>query len=198
MQVILIRHSETDGNAQKRYIGRTDEPLSEKGTALAKNAVGDVELNEVYVSPMIRARQTADILFPNACHLVYDDLREMDFGNFEGRSAADMEADPAYRAWVNSSCTLPCPNGESREAFSLRVCAAFVGCIRRTMEQYGEKAVFVVHGGTIMAVMERFAVPRRNYFEYSVKNCCGYVCQADLDENMALVLRDISAWEQSI
>ena len=53
MQVMLIRHSKTAGNAQRRYIGRTDEPLSAEGIALAETVGQDLTLQKVYVTPLI-------------------------------------------------------------------------------------------------------------------------------------------------
>lgn len=173
MQVILIRHSKTAGNELRRYIGRTDEPLSPAGVALAQSRGQDASVEKVYVTPLLRTRQTAEILFPNARQIVVEGLREMDFGTFENRSAEEMEHDDAYRAWVDGGCIAPCPDGEGREAFSRRVCAAFADVLAH---ERGEKAVFVVHGGTIMAVMERFARPKRGYYDYGAANCRGYTC----------------------
>ena len=53
MEVMLIRHSKTAGNAQRRYIGRTDEPLSAEGIALAETVGQDLTLQKVYVTPLI-------------------------------------------------------------------------------------------------------------------------------------------------
>ena len=175
--MILIRHSKTPGNAELRYNGRTDEPLSSEGIALAEQVGADLNVERVYVTPLQRTQQTAATLFPKAEQTVVDDLREMNFGDFEGRNYLDMEHDAAYRAWVDSGCLTPCPNGEGRPEFSDRVCAAFEGVVRAAAERGEETLTFVVHGGTIMAIMERFARPRQDYYSYSVKNCQGYCCQ---------------------
>ena len=193
MQVILIRHSKTPGNAQSRYIGRTDEPLSREGIALAEQIGADLSVGTVYVTPLQRTRQTAAILFPKAAQIVVDDLREMDFGDFEGRNYAEMEHDAAYRAWVDSGCLTPCPNGEGRPAFSKRVCAAFESVIRHAAERGEEILTFVVHGGTIMAIMERFVQPKQDYYSFSVKNCQGYRCRVETDGE--LTLTDGVPWE---
>lgn len=177
MQVILIRHGMTAGNAQGKYIGRTDEPLSPEGIALAQQMGSDPAVRTVYVSPLRRTQQTAAILFPSAQQIIVDDLREMDFGDFENRNFAQMEHDEAYRAWVEDGCTAPCPNGEGREEFSHRVCAAFSEIIMEAAARGEETVVFVVHGGTVMAVMERFARPKGEFYSYGVKNCRGYRCR---------------------
>ena len=193
MQVILIRHSKTPGNAELRYNGRTDEPLSNEGIALAEQADGDSNVETVYVTPLQRTKQTAAILFPEAKQVVVDDLREMDFGDFEGRSYTEMEHDEAYRGWVESGCLAPCPNGEGRPEFSERVCTAFAAIVQDALQRREESLAFVVHGGTIMAIMERFARPKQDYYSYSVKNCQGYRCRVETDG--VLTLSDGIPWE---
>ncbi len=175
MRARLIRHGQTAGNAGRRYIGRTDEPLSPDGIALARQAAADPSVPLVYVSPMQRARQTAAILFPRAVQIVIPDLREMDFGDFEGRSADEMEHDTAYRAWVDGMCLGRCPGGESRAEFEARTVAAFVDAMRGAADARSlDTAVFVVHGGTIMSVLSALAEPKRDYYDWHTSNLCGY------------------------
>lgn len=194
MQVILIRHSMTPGNALRRYLGRTDEPLSDVGVALAAAAGSDPAVRTVYVTPRLRTQQTARLLFPNARQIAVDGLREMEFGDFENRSSTEMADDPAYRAWVDSDCLAPCPNGESRAEFCVRVCAAFERIVKDAAARGEETVVFVVHNGTVMATLEHFARPRQEYYAYAVKNCKGYRCQVSFAE-APFVLTDLTAWE---
>lgn len=188
MNLFLIRHGTTAGNSRSRYIGRTDEPLSAEGILQAKNVCVKTEFTKVYVSPMKRSVQTASILFPKAEQVVIEDFREMDFGVFENRSADEMENDPAYRNWVDGWCAGRCPNGESRAEFSDRVCRAFASLMDSLREEGAETAVMVVHGGTIMAILERYAVPKREYFNYWVNNCGIYACR--VRDGLPLVLED--------
>ena len=104
MNVLLMRHGKTAGNLLRRYIGRTDEPLCPEGVEHVIATGTDPTVKRVYVSPMRRAVETATIKFPNAQQIVINDLREMDFGDFEGLSADDMVENAAYRAWVESEC----------------------------------------------------------------------------------------------
>ena len=104
----------------------------------------------------------------------------MDFGLFEGRSAAEMEADNAYRNWVDGGCLAPCPNGESREAFSARVREAFKNIILSHIALYDFPAIFVVHGGTIMAVLEAYARPAMSFYEGHAENGKGFLCRLSL------------------
>ena len=172
-QVLLIRHGATAGNLERRYIGRTDEPLCEEGirqiTALRQK---QLKAERIFVSPMLRARQTAEILFPHQNHTVVEDLRETDFGIFEGKTAAELSGNPAYQQWVDGWCIGPVPEGESKADLSERCCAAFCKTIAQVKD--GECAAFVVHGGVIMALLERFGPEESDFYQYHVKNS-GYV-----------------------
>ena len=172
MTVWLIRHGRTEWNDTGRYHGQTDLPLSNEGAAELVRA--DFSPKTVYVTPLKRTQETARILFPDARQIVIDDLREMDFGVFEGRTYIEMENDDDYRAWVEDNCRGRCPGGESREEFAARICAAF----EKLMDESEDDVVIVAHGGTQMSVMERFAVPHEPYFSRNAKNGTGYELDA--------------------
>ena len=175
MNIELIRHGETALQARGCYQGRLDEPLSEAGKRALQPA-GRV-VSTVYVTPLRRTAETAAILFPGARQVVIPDLREMDFGAFEGRNYREMEQDADYRAWVDGFCRGRCPGGECREEFCDRVCRAFEALVRQMLAQNEKELVIVAHGGTQMAVMERFALPRRPYFDWHAASGQGYVLE---------------------
>ena len=159
--IYLLRHGETAYNAEKRYQGVRDIPLSDAGRAKLRRA--DFSPRTVYVSPLCRARESASILFPTAAQTVVPGLREMCFGAFEGRNYEEMEHNPAYRAWVDGGCMGRCPGGESRVEFSERVCAAFERLADAAVRAGENTLVIAAHGGTQMAVLERYELQRRDY-----------------------------------
>ena len=169
-EILLLRHGRTAGNAAHRYCGTTDEPLSPEGRdALARRRCPQPEV--VYVTRLRRTRETAAILFPAARQITVPGLREMDFGDFEGRSYLDMAEDAAYRAWVDGGCAGPVPNGEQRAVFTARVAAAFRALLAADRS---ERVTVVAHGGTLMAVCSVFVDPARDYFDWQPKNGGGY------------------------
>ena len=175
MEVVLIRHAQTPGNLELRYIGgRTDQPLSDKGIETARSVTSYPDVKRVTVSPMRRARHTAEIIFPNAEQIVSEGLREMDFGAFEGRNADEMADNACYRAWVDGGCEGTCPGGENVAIFSARVCAAFETAVKDAEKRGEEKLYIVSHGGTMMAIMGEYGCPERRYYEWRVDNCRGY------------------------
>ena len=176
MKVYLLRHGQTEYNVDKRYQGTRDIPLSEKGRAALRRA--DIEPDTVYVSPLCRAVDTARVLFPAARLVPVHDLREMCFGIFEGRNYVEMERDPDYLAWVGDDCMGRCPGGESRAEFSDRTCAAFASLVDEALARGAEMLVVMAHGGTQMAVMERYACPRRDYYTWCAGNAAGFILDA--------------------
>lgn len=177
MEIYLIRHGKTEGNLRGRYIGTTDESLCEKGRReLLQTA--DVwrlqEIPKVIVSPMRRCLQTAEILFPHHTYEICEDLRECAFGRFENKNYQELSDNPAYQRWIDSNGTLPFPDGEAPEAFRRRCCAAFAEEIRRLSDEEEVCAAFVVHGGTIMSILERYAAEEKSFYDWHVGNGEGY------------------------
>lgn len=176
MIIYLLRHGTTIYNVEKRYQGQRDIPLSEEGRSQIRQA--DFTTDIVYVSPLTRARQTAKIMFPEARQIVVEDLKEMNFGSFEGRNYIEMEHDPDYLAWVQANCETACPDGERKDQFCDRTCAAFAKLVEEAFRTGHENLVIVAHGGTQMAVMERYAVPHHEYYHWCAPNAGGYKLDA--------------------
>lgn len=178
MKIRLIRHGMTPLGEEGRYQGSTDAGLSEKGRAALRRA--EFTPAHIYVSPALRARETAQILFPDSAMIVVEDLREMDFGSFEGRGWWEMEKDTDYREWVDGGCTGLCPGGEDRDSFSRRVCAAFERILSMEETDKGAAEVTVVaHGGTQMALLERWGQPAKEYFQWQTPCGWGWLLERD-------------------
>ena len=177
MLIVLLRHGKTAYNEQRRYQGAADVPLSQAGKAALQKA--DFEPETVYVTPLVRTAQTARILFPGARQIVAAELREMDFGDFVGRTYDEMKDDAAYCAWLDSGCESACPNGESKAAFCERVCCAFEKLADEALARGEERLVIVAHGGTQMAALSRFAEPHRDYYSWNAPPAGGFVLSAD-------------------
>lgn len=183
MELIIIRHGQTPGNAARRYVGALDQPLSELGREQARSAGEFGEVERVYVSTLSRTHETASLMFPAAEQVIVEDIQEMDFGAFAGRTADEMEDDADYRTWVESFCTLPCPGGEARADFEERVCAALERLLRDADERGEQRIILVAHGGTMMASLDRFGDGSRAYYEWLVGNCEGYLIDVDLSSD---------------
>lgn len=202
VELWLIRHGMTPGNALGKYVGRTDEPLSARGRdILAKRQAGGFypDLEYVYVSPMKRCRETAAVIFPAAGLHVLEGMQECDFGDFEYKNYEELNGQPAYQAWIDSGGTAGFPGGETLLGFQDRVIQAFDDMIELLIEKYHhqrrgwqrdcqgtvviggmQREALVIHGGTIMAILDCYARPHKEYFEWQAKNGCGYVVKLDI------------------
>lgn len=185
MTVNFIRHGKTAGNLEKRYIGRTDEPLCAEGIEEIKNNKYP-SCDIVISSPMKRCIQTADIIYPDKGFIICDDLRECDFGDFEGKNYIELSENPDYQKWIDSNGTDTFPNGENPYDFRKRCTEIFLKAVGRYKNR---SLTFVVHGGTIMSVMEKFALPKRDYYGWQVKNGHGFV--TEYSDGKIFVLEEI-------
>src|SRR5580704_17342468 len=123
----LVRHGDTLQAAEGYFAGDIDPPLTDRGRAQAQQ-VGRVAaglgLSGIYVSPKLRARQTAEPVLA-ACKLepvVEDGLREIAYGAWEGRKETEIKAsDPeGYAAWSQDPALVSPPGGETAFAIAAR------------------------------------------------------------------------------
>ncbi len=193
--ISLIRHAKTQGNLERRYIGRTDEPLCCEGrTALKRmidaSAYPAVEL--VFSSPMKRCIETAALIYPESKPHVMSGLRECDFGNFEGKTYEELRDDPAYQRFLDSGGSGIIPNGESTESYKQRCLAAFDEVLHDIEAANAEQAAVICHGGTIMSILEAFHQEKKAFYDYQVENCGGYIGTFDERKQLFVSLQRIS------
>ena len=206
MEIRLIRHFATEGNLEKRYIGVTDEEIKAECVlehTLKKEENGREEWKPelVIVSPLRRCRQTAEILFPGEPVHIIEELAECDFGEFENKNYKELEGNPHYQEWIDSNGTLPFPGGESREGFKSRNLRGFDRVVSGCIRSHVAEAALVIHGGTIMNIMEEYANIQKPFYEWHVRNGGGY--EVELDENLwkngrKRVIRIITLYEDAI
>lgn len=164
----------TAGNAEGRYIGRTDLPVTEEGMARLRALGCDETVDTVYVTPLCRTQQTASLFFPRARQILLPELTEKDFGDFEGRSPEDMAEDPAYRKWVAEGAVGGCPNAESAEQFASRIGEGFDRLVTAALARGEKRLTLVGHGGAFMALMILFAHDGRPYYDWFAPNGGGW------------------------
>ena len=190
---ILIRHAKTDGNECGRFMGcRTDEPLSDAGreeSCAIKEKISELAGSHfsLYVSPLIRAKETARILFETGDSTEVDELRELDFGILDGHTHAELDGDPRYQAWIDSNGRDRIPDGESMDDLICRSMAGFEQVIRLTPED--DDIVIICHGGNIMSVMSTLA--GNDFYANICPNLDGYVLELEIsDERIDLLSYD--------
>ncbi len=179
MELYLIRHGKTEGNISRHYQGIIDEPLCEEGIRELKAVPPEVmpHIQKLYCSPMKRCIQTARILFPEHEPVIVSDLRERNFGKFEGKSYTELSKDPDYIAWINGSGIVP--GGEDKEVFWDRCLSAVDQIVSDAFDEGIETAAAVCHGGIIMACMTRCLNRIKEFTEWKCGNGCGYSVTID-------------------
>ena len=121
-RLTLIRHGITQGNLDGVYLGSgTDEPLCEEGRQQLRALQAQFVYPQpatVFASPLARALETADILFPEAKNkIILQDLRENGFGVFEGRKIRELVADADFKKWMDPGGSLWRISTSAAEAF---------------------------------------------------------------------------------
>jgi probable phosphoglycerate mutase len=149
-RLVLVRHGETEWSRDLRHTGRTDVPLTASGreqALLAGRRLAGIDFDLVLVSPLQRARDTAELaLLLNGAE-IDEHLVELDYGDYEGRTTAEIrEERPGWEIWRDG-----CPNGETLEAAGARV----ERVIERVQDLDGEVAVFA-HGHILRIMAARW------------------------------------------
>lgn len=175
-RLVLVRHAEPVRWARGRVIGRTDVGLSVTGRRQASDtarALGAIE--HLVSSPARRALATAGpIAAANDVAIeIDDDLREIDFGAFDGRTFASVRREhPAlYRAWMRDPTSVVFPGGERWPDFRERALRA----IDRIAER-GRSTAVVTHLGPILCALGRVrSIADAGLFAVSVEHASTHV-----------------------
>lgn len=194
MNIYLIRHGETKGNREKRYVGTTDEGLLREAAELLAGRKMP-QAARVYVSPMRRCRETAGLFYPGQELILIEAFRECDFGEFEYKNYKELNGNAAYQRFLDTMGESGFPGGEDMKSFQKRCVEGLEEVLRREedfrkrQQDMGdgiggtskEDIALVIHGGTIMAILDHFSWPHRDYYDWQVKNGCGYAAEAVKD-----------------
>lgn len=173
---LFIRHGMTQGNIERRYLGDPEEPLCEKGIIKARELMksGKIPRIDTLLSgPALRCRQTAELLFPNALYTICQ-MQEVNFGIFKSKNADDLLGNKEYGKWLKSSCMGDIPGGDSVADFKKRCCGSFMDIAK--ISGNGTTAL-MIHGGNIMSILEKLALPGQDFYKYHIPNCGFFLCR---------------------
>ena len=149
-QIVLIRHGETEWSREGRHTGRTDLPLTERGREEAValgGALAGRRFALVLTSPLVRAAETCRLAGLGDVAFTRDDLREWDYGRYEGRTTEEIRKErPSWTLWRDG-----CPEGESSPDVGARA-DRVVAELRATE---GDVAVFA-HGHLLRVLGARW------------------------------------------
>lgn len=162
-RLYIIRHGRTEANDKGIYIGKTDYPLSESGKRELVDKLDEFEypgVERVYTSPAKRCTETTDILFKDRESIVVNDLRELDFGEFEGKSVEELINRDDYKEWLKGGIENSPPGGEALADMITRVYSALDRIIVNMMSEEFNAAAIVTHSGIISNMLACFGLPK--------------------------------------
>jgi broad specificity phosphatase PhoE len=150
MEIVLVRHGQTEWSVSGRHTSRTDLPLTDEGRRRAEalaSVFRGTEFSLVLSSPLRRARETAELAGLGNDMAMDEDLHEWDYGDYEGLTTAEIrEQRPNWSLWRDG-----CPGGESPDQVSARA-DRVLSLLRK---QDGDCAVFA-HGHILRVIGARW------------------------------------------
>ncbi len=161
MKVYIMRHGETDWNKEMRMQGQTDIPLNEYGKELARitgEGIKDIKIDYAFSSPLVRAKETAEIVLGDrGIDIVCDDrLKEIGFGSYEGLGPEKRpESFPNF--FNKPECFVNAPDGETFENLRERTGEFIKEVLVPLEEREPDAAVFISgHGAMNKGLMMNF------------------------------------------
>lgn len=181
-KIYLIRNGYTKGSIEGRYIGHTDESLSYEGRKQLINLMTQYSfpnVEAVISSPLKRCVETAKIIYPEKNPIIIDDIKECNFGDFEGLTADELADNDDFKEWIKGSVDLAPPFGESNRAFYSRICTGFIKIIDGILKSGITETAIITHGGVIMSWLAAFGLPEAPMADWRTPAGCGYMLRLD-------------------
>lgn len=160
MKLLLLRHGENEFNRQRIVCGRIDPLMNRHGIAQVRRLARFLKrekIDHLYSSPMRRTRQTASIIFGRKKCILKPELREIDFGEWEGLPLKKIAAQHPrhYQKWLTHPEEIKFPKGESTRQLKSRV-MKFVNKLARQYNNRDKTIALVTHGIPIKIIVCEF------------------------------------------
>ena len=187
LRLHIVRHGQTEWNAIRRVQGQQDSQLNDKGRKQAvqvREALSDIDFKAVFVSPLLRTRQTAEILCQDRSNelLYLDELKEMGLGEWETLMWEDIPNtwQEQHAQYTRKPHLFNMPGAETAQ----QVMDRGVSAIDHIRDQVPDGDVLVVsHGVLIKTIILKFARQPLSVLwdEPHLNNCCRSILQFDAD-----------------
>lgn len=176
--VYLIRHGLTYQNLCREYQGSILNydilPESEALIESRQQRGASPKINTLWASPLLRARRTAELYFPDM-EMEYDnDLMEREFGEWDGKTHDELLQDPEYQTFLKSFARTTPPGGEAYEVFfgrMNRVMEKIEDLAKKSPERFPLALVF--HGGPILHLTDHLLEDDHPFYRYYTKGAGG-------------------------
>jgi len=178
----LLRHGLCRGETEGRYIGHTDAPLTEEGRSQLRQlreAHPYPPADALFVSPMKRCVETAQILYPNLKPIELPGLKEYFFGEFEDKTPEQLHSHPLFARWIAGEPGLAPPFAEDLARFQARINDTFVRLCDGLLKTGTGSCAAVTHGGVIMALLAAFGLPEAPMHDWLAPSGCGFTLRIE-------------------
>jgi alpha-ribazole phosphatase len=179
VDLFLVRHLITDWNQEQKYLGHTDRDIiKSKLPRLSelKKELARIEFGQVYTSDLRRCRSTLAYLNIPGQVTIDSRLREIHFGDWEGKTYNDLKDEKVYQNWLDKWEDNPIPNGECANTFRARIDSF----LDELFQQIGsgsmsnKQILLMTHGGVIRYLVSKY-VPSKSIWEVSVPHGQGII-----------------------
>lgn len=174
----IMRHGRTDWNDQKRLQGQTDIPLNDTGREMAAEAgkrYADVPFDVCWCSPLVRAKETAELLLSGRDVPIYFDerLKEVAFGEYEGiANSFQIPNCPVNEFFFHpEEYTTAVPGGENVNELLARTGSFYREVVVPLLEE-GKHVLIVGHGAMNMSMIcNVWELPTKDFWKTGIENC---------------------------
>ena len=179
MNIYLVRHGETDWNKERKLQGQSDIELNEYGRQLAHitaRGLKDVDFDYAFTSPLIRAKETAQIILSGKNVILKEDdrLKEISFGVEEGQDIPyikENKSNPLYNFLFGMENFVPPENGESFQDIFERS-SQFINEKLLPLEKTQKNVLIVAHGAVNRSIInEIMGIPIEDFWKVKLQNC---------------------------
>ncbi|MEH7111214.1 histidine phosphatase family protein [Neobacillus niacini] len=170
MVIALFRHGLTEENKRRAYLGWNDSPLCPESMRIrTKN-----RYDHYFSSDLHRCITTVKHLFPNKGVTIFKELREMNFGEWEGKTYDDLKEDKLYQNWLSDPFLSCPPEGETFQTFAKRVETGWKFISHHIISNNYKSGGIVTHGGVMRYLLSHFAPEQRDFWSWQTPHNKGY------------------------
>ncbi len=203
MKIYFVRHGETQWNKERRLQGQTNIPLNENGrqvAELSREGIKNIHFDIAYASPLVRAKETAEILLKGRDIEIIEDnrLKEIAFGSGEGTNIPELleqKKAPLYQFICEPDKYEPAEDAESLEELTAR-CQSFLQDIIIPAEGKYETIMVAAHGAficSLISYLEKF--PKSEFWNGNLQKNCGFTIVECKDGKLKLLDKGIVFYE---
>ncbi len=174
MELYVIRHGQSEANVSREHAGWAPTPLTEKGREQARGAgerLKGIEFEKVYVSDLLRTRQTAELVLPGREYLLDERIREVNVGELAGKRIEDCKATMGETYWNSLTFQNYIRYGGESIGMVYERVSRFMKDMEREGAEGRERIAVVTHEGAIQCMLRYVLQSNFHKSHVRIGNC---------------------------